>query len=301
MFERFKRYKIGVEGVSEFSISQYEQILNNFAKFNNKDINDDNFIIHLTANDIKAYIEYLTANNKENTTKNKFLAVIKTFCSYLCNEENIDMDAKIFLIKKIKVKHKEPLWLNRDEIESYIKGIPCSRTRAMVRMLCETGMRFSEMANIKIEDFMNGSAIITGKGNKQRVIYFGNKDLQNDVYKYILGKRKNIIDKNKVDTNLLFINNKGHKVIAQNFIRSLKTCAKSMARGNEMSPHKLRHSFITNALLGGEPISVVRDAVGHSSIMVTNNYAHSTQKSIENLMNNGRSVLTDDEKMLNLI
>ena len=71
-----------------------------------------------------------------------------------------------------------------------------------------------------------------------------------------------------------------------------------------MSPHKLRHSFITNALLSGEPISVVRDAVGHSSISVTNNYAHSTRKSVEELMNNKNrkgGVLEDEREMFGFI
>ena len=91
-------------------------------------------------------------------------------------------------------------------------------------------------------------------------------------------------------------------MIAQNFIRTLKDNARDLDRGNEMSPHKLRHSFITNALLNGEPISVVRDAVGHSSISVTNNYAHSTKKSIENLMNKDRKeeCLEDDRRLFQL-
>ena len=122
------------------------------------------------------------------------------------------------------------------------------------------------------------------------------------VYDYILKKRKKIIERTKKETNLLFINNNGNKMIAQNFIRTLKDNARDLDRGNEMSPHKLRHSFITNALLNGEPISVVRDAVGHSSISVTNNYAHSTKKSIEKLMNKDRKeeCLEDDRRLFQL-
>ena len=170
----------------------------------------------------------------------------------------------------------------------------------MISMLYYTGIRYSELANITMLDFLNGKAIITGKGNKQRFIYFENEDLKENVANYILTKRLKIVAKTKTNSELLFINNNGNKVIAQNFIRTLKQCAKEygkLDRGNEMSPHKLRHSFITNALLNGEPIAVVRDAVGHSNISITNNYAHSTQKSIKNLMNNKeKGEILEDER-----
>lgn len=301
LFEKFKSYKINIENISEKSLKQYEEVLNRFCKYHDKTLDDDDFIKSLTAKDVKDYIEYLAKGNKQPTTRNKFLAVIKAFYKYLYTEEEINIDSKILFIKKSKGIYKEKLWLDKEEIEKYINSISCIRTKAMVEMLCYTGMRYSEIINITIEDFLNGKTIITGKGNKQREVFFGNEKLKEDVSNYILTKRKRIIKKTGKNTDILFINNKGNKIIAQNFIRSLKLYAK-FNRGNEMSPHKLRHSFITNALLQGEPIAVVRDAVGHSNIAVTNSYAHSTKKSIENLMNKGRGDdLKDEREMFGLI
>lgn len=288
MFERFKSYKLNIENISERSLEQYEKILTGLLTFLGKSINDEDFIINLTATEIKEYIENLARLGKEPSTRNKTLATIKSFYKYLYNEENIEVDTRIFFIKKAKKPYKEPLWLQEDEIKELLNSIKCPRTKSMVEMLYYTGMRFSEIINITIEDFMNGKAIITGKGNKQRTIYFGNEELIECVSNYVLTKRQDIIKRTGKNTDLLFINNNGNKMVAQNFISTLKKCAKrveGLNRYKEMSPHKLRHSFITNALLNGESISVVRDAVGHSNIATTNNYAHSTRKSVENLMN----------------
>ena len=302
LLENFKKYKINLENISPKSIEQYEKDLTRMFEYLDKNINNDEDVIGITTNDVKAYIEYLAVNGKEPTTRNKCVAIIKSFYKYLYSEENLEIDNKILFIKRAKNKHKEPLWLEQDELNKYIKSIRCPRTKAMVEMLCYTGMRYSELVNITLDDFFSGKAIITGKGNKERQVYFGNTELQSMVYDYILKKRKKIIERTKKETNLLFINNNGNKMIAQNFIRTLKDNAKELDRGNEMSPHKLRHSFITNALLNGEPISVVRDAVGHSSISVTNNYAHSTKKSIEELMNRNRKgeELENDKRMFGL-
>ena len=307
LFNNFKKYKINIENVSSKSIEQYEKDITRFFEFMGKNVNEDKDVINITANDVKNYIEHLAMENKEPTTRNKSLAIIKSFYKYLYGEEDIEVDNKIFFIKKAKVNHKEPLWLEQDEMEKYINSIKCTRTKAMVEMLCYTGMRYSELINITLEDFLNGKALIVGKGNKQRQVYFGNSKLQDEVYNYIMTKRKKIIERTHKNTNLLFINNNGNKMVAQNFIRTLKDCAKNVEnfnRSKEMSPHKLRHSFITNALLSGEPISVVRDAVGHSSISVTNNYAHSTRKSVEELMNNKNrkgGVLEDEREMFGFI
>ena len=302
LLNNFKKYKINIENISPKSMEQYEKDITRMFEYLGKNANNDDDVITLNANDVKEYIEYLAENGKEPTTRNKCLAITKSFYKYLYGEENIEVDNKIFLIKRAKNKHKEPLWLEQDEIEKYIKSIHCKRTKAMVEMLCYTGMRYSELINITLEDFLNGKAVITGKGNKQRQVYFGNTELQELVCNYIANKRTKILKRTKKETNLLFINNNGNKMIAQNFIRTLKDSARGLDRGSEMSPHKLRHSFITNALLNGEPISVVRDAVGHSSISVTNNYAHSTKKSIEELMNRSKKGenLNNDKRMLGM-
>lgn len=302
LFSNFKKYKLGIENANIKSMEQYEETLNRFYNFFGENLNNDEFIKKIKANNVKSFIEYLSNNKKEPTTRNKYLSVIKSFYKYLYSEENINIDTKIFLIKKAKTNYKEPLWLQDGEVKDFIKSIKDIRTKAMISMLYYTGIRYSELANITMLDFLNGKAIITGKGNKQRFIYFENEDLKENVANYILTKRLKIVAKTKTNSELLFINNNGNKVIAQNFIRTLKQCAKEygkLDRGNEMSPHKLRHSFITNALLNGEPIAVVRDAVGHSNISITNNYAHSTQKSIKNLMNNKEKgeILEDEREM----
>ena len=302
LLDNFKSYKINIENISPKSVVQYNKDLVRMFEYLKKDVNSDKDIVGLKANDVKVYIEHLASENKEPTTRNKCLAIIKSFYKYLYSEENIEIDNRILFIKRAKGKHKEPLWFEKEDMEKYIQTIQCPRIKAMVEMLYHTGMRYSEMINITLTDFFNGNAIINGKGNKQRKVYFGNEELQNVVYDYILNKRKKIIERTHKETDLLFINNNGNKMIAQNFIRSLKDSARNLDRGQEMSPHKLRHSFITNALLNGEPISVVRDAVGHSSISVTNNYAHTTKKSIENLMNSTKKEeeLEDDKRMLGL-
>ena len=86
LYDNFKKYKIGVEGISETSVNQYEKELNRFYEYFGKTLQDDDFIIGLTANDLKSYVEFLSSQNKEATTKNKSVAVVKSFYKYLYND-----------------------------------------------------------------------------------------------------------------------------------------------------------------------------------------------------------------------
>ena len=95
MFERFKSYKLNIENISKSSLEQYEKILTGFLAFYGKTIDDEDFIINLKATEIKNYIEHLSILGKEPSTRNKVLAVIKSFYKYLYNEENIEVDTRI--------------------------------------------------------------------------------------------------------------------------------------------------------------------------------------------------------------
>lgn len=129
---------------------------------------------------------------------------------------------------------------------------------------------------------------VNGKGNKERDLFLNNKkyDTMGRIMKYIDVKRNKIVEKYDVDSDLLFISNKGEPLDHSNIRKSIKRYAKKANIDEywEVSPHTLRHSFATNLLNKGVSVAVVRNAMGHASISTTNTYAHADINSIKDAM-----------------
>ena len=151
-----------------------------------------------------------------------------------------------------------------------------------------TGARISEINDITVDDVYNGYAVINGKGNKQRTLYFNNEiyNTMPILLRYIDIKRNKIIKKTGVKTNQLFISNEGNNIKRENFTKSLKRYAQKAGLNDweTISPHSLRHSCGSNALRRGVDIATVRDMLGHSNIFTTNTYSHSNEDLIKNAM-----------------
>ena len=179
------------------------------------------------------------------------------------------VDRKIGNIPLAKTPHKERKYADGDIAEQMIRISSNERVRAGISVMQCTGVRFKEMIQINCADIERGFAVIKGKGGKERTIWFTPSCAR--------------ICKN-------FINNsdEGNVLTRQSFSKSLKICASRIGLywSNEMSPHKLRHGFITEKLNKGVPIQVVRDMAGHSNMATTNNYSHSKEDAIKMAMLN---------------
>ena len=283
LLEEFKTYKVDVEGKAEDSINLYIKNIKKFCEDMN--IKDYETLISTKAQTIKDWLSILAEKENSAVTRNNKLSAIKQIFCFLEDEKDVVVDRKINKIKYAKTKQKETKYLDEKQMEELLAITTNQRTKSAIAILNNTGVRFSELIQITCTDIERGFAIIVGKGNKERTIFFTHQTIA-ICRNFINGKRKHIVEKYNLDTDLLFLSDYGNIMKASNFINSLKYYAERMGIywSNEMSPHKLRHSCITKALNDGVPIQVVRDMVGHTNMQTTNRYSHSKDDEIRKAM-----------------
>ena len=283
LLEEFKTYKIDVEGKAEDSINLYIKNIKKFCE----DMNIKNYetLISTKSQTIKDWLSILAEKENSAVTRNNKLSAIKQIFCFLEDEKDVVVDRKINKIKYAKTKQKETKYLDEKQMEELLAITTNQRTKSAIAILNNTGVRFSELIQITCTDIERGFAIIVGKGNKERTVFFTHQTIA-ICRNFINGKRRHIVEKYNLDTDLLFLSDYGNIMKASNFINSLKYYAERMGIywSNEMSPHKLRHSCITKALNDGVPIQVVRDMVGHTNMQTTNRYSHSKDDEIRKAM-----------------
>lgn len=283
LLEEFKTYKVDVEGKAEDSINLYIKNIKKFCEDMN--IKDYETLISTKSQTIKDWLSILAEKENSAVTRNNKLSAIKQIFCFLEDEKDVVVDRKINKIKYAKTKQKETKYLDEKQMEELLAITTNQRTKAAIAILNNTGVRFSELIQITCTDIERGFAIIVGKGNKERTVFFTHQTIA-ICRNFINGKRRHIVEKYNLDTDLLFLSDYGNIMKASNFINSLKYYAERMGIywSDEMSPHKLRHSCITKALNDGVPIQVVRDMVGHTNMQTTNRYSHSKDDEIRKAM-----------------
>ena len=252
----------------------------------------DKFLIYLkkkkinsfkntTKKDIINYLEYLNNNNSVASVARK-LTTIKNFYTYLTKIEYIKINITEG-IERPKLSKKLPQVLTIEEVDKLL-DIPLNsafdyRNKAMLELMYGTGLRISELLDLKLGDidFENCIVRCLGKGNKERivpigeyVIFYLNAYLEHRPI--LLKKRKN---------EYLFLNSRGDKLSRFSFFKILKSILKSKNINKNISPHSLRHSFATHILEGGGDLRSIQELLGHSDISTTKIYTHISNKQLK--------------------
>lgn len=284
LFNRFKTYKVDIEGKNGSTMDYYIVIIKDFL--NTKNIKTKEQLINVKERDIRDWLSIL-ANEKNNSaaTRNKKLVAVKVFFKYLELQEKEEIDRSIDLMVYAKAPKKETKCPTSDEMDTLLFVARNLRVKACIKIIITTGVRYSELMQITCQDIENGFAYIIGKGNKERKISFSPSCIA-ICKRYIKYKRDKIVKKHNVTTDRLIISDEGNEYALCSFTESLKFYSRQagIIWSDEMSSHKLRHGYITKKLEKGIPIHIVSKAVGHSNIATTNTYAHANQRLIDEMM-----------------
>ncbi len=255
--------------LSENTIDSYQNNLNRFEEFlNGKPIKK------VTKEDIFAYLK--SNENMAEKSSAHYLTVLKNFYEFLSTEELIK-ENPCENIKAPKITKKLPEFLTYEEVEKLLDiklETPFDyRNKAMLELLYATGLRVSELVNLKLNqiDLENDLLQILGKGKKERISPFS--DIANKYMKIYIEKYRNLLLKKK-DSDYVFINNFGNKISRQGFFKNLKVIAKKQGIKKEISPHTLRHSYATHMLKNGADLRIIQELLGHSDIGTTEIYTH---------------------------
>ena len=267
-FEIFLRYK---KGLSENSIENYIRDIRQFLNWFKGDLKK------LTKYDLYDFFSELFEKKKyEISTYLRKISSLKNFVNFLIDEK-ILVDNPFFGFELPKRENKLPEVLDVKDVFKIINSIEPTcpitiRDRAIIETLYATGIRVSELIEIKLNDFDRTGGIIkvTGKGNKQRIVplYLEALEILNLYLKKVRPKF------NKKEKNYLFLSKNGNKLTRQFIWQIIKKYANLSGISKEVYPHLFRHSFATHLLEGGADLRTIQTFLGHSDITTTQIYTH---------------------------
>ncbi|MBU1888002.1 MAG: site-specific tyrosine recombinase XerD [Candidatus Omnitrophica bacterium] len=205
------------------------------------------------------------------------LACLKSFFKFLLRENKIK-DNITGVIESPKLWKKLPDVLSLDEVEAILKtpnirDVAGARDKASIELMYATGMRVSELVNLKMDDLNIevGFAKCFGKGGKERIVPFGRK-AKESILRYLEKSRPRLLKK-KV-SNALFLTRLGRAMSRQTFWKTIKKYTREARIKKNVTPHSLRHSFATHILERGADLRIVQEMLGHADISTTQIYTH---------------------------
>ncbi|MEO5910390.1 MAG: site-specific tyrosine recombinase XerD [Pelobium sp.] len=234
--------------------------------------------IQITAKDLKDLIEWVNELGMLATSQARLISGIKAFYKYLILEDYLKSDPSE-LIEAPKTRRKLPDVLTVNEIEALISALDLSkpeniRNKAMLEVLYGSGLRVSELTELKISNYFPEVEFvkITGKGNKERLVPVGSSAIKHiAIYKDTV--RSHIAIK-KGNEDFLFLNRRGTKLSRVMVFMLIKDLALKIGLTKNISPHTFRHSFATHLIEGGADLRAVQEMLGHESITTTEIYTH---------------------------
>ncbi len=244
-----------------------EYLISKRKKENIKDVNKE---------DIVSYIESLGKKKLSPRSIARKITAIKNFHKYLLKEKITNNNPSEY-IDMPKLGRSLPKSLSVEEVNKLLNINPNNayeyRNKAMLELLYATGLRVSELINLKIHDVNINMSIVRciGKGNKERIIPIG--DMAIESIKVYYNNYRHQLIKNKIN-DYLFVNNRGQRMTRQGFYKILRKTAKEQGIHKEFSPHTLRHSFATHLLEFGADLRSIQEMLGHSDISTTQIYTH---------------------------
>jgi len=248
--------------------------LKQFVEFSNSAILPENF----SAKNIQDFIEFLNETGISASSQARILSGIKAFCKFLLLEDVI-VDDPTALVEGPKLGRKLPDKLSFHEIETILHSIDLStpegaRNRAMLETLYSSGLRVTELINLKISNLFKeiGFIRVVGKGSKERLVPIGS-----DALKYINSYVEEIrchLTIKPGHEDFVFLNRRGAQLTRVMIFTIIKDLITALGIEKKISPHTFRHSFATHLIEGGADLRAVQEMLGHESISTTEIYTH---------------------------
>ena len=227
---------------------------------------------------LQAFIQFVSELGMSAYSQARILSGVKAFYKYLLFEELITKDPTS-LLEGPKIGRKLPDTLEYLEIEKLLAAIDLStpegaRNRTMIEVLYSSGLRVSELVELKISNVLTdvGFVRVIGKGNKERLVPIGKEALKY-LKMYIDEVRVHIPVKKGFESHV-FLNRRGSKISRVFVFTVVKDLAARIGLKKSISPHTFRHSFATHLIEGGADLRAVQEMLGHESITTTEIYTH---------------------------
>lgn len=225
---------------------------------------------------VKAWLINLDEKKNKSTTVSRKISSLRGFYKYLINNKVIDSNP-FSLVSLPKKERHLPRFFYYNELEemfqvSKLNTALGQRDRLLLEMLYATGVRVSELVNIKVSDINDEEIKVLGKGNKERIVEFG--DYAESILELYLNEGYKSLNVKK--SEYLFLNNRGGKLTTRGVRYILDNIINKTTIDKKISPHMLRHTFATHLLNEGCDLLTVQELLGHESLTATSIYTHIT-------------------------
>ena len=273
LIEDFLVYLHNVKNTSANTIMSYKRDLLKFADYMGT-LGIDR-MEEVSEDDLQSFIVNLEKKKFKPTTISRNIASLKAFYHYLVKENLVNNDLSECLHAP-KVEKKMPEIMSMEDAFKLIeqpKGNKPKelRDRAMLELLYATGIRVSELINLKLSDVnMQMGYVICKDDNKERMIPFGNTAKKTLFHYLEKGRDALLVNYNAEE---LFVNCSGRPMSRQGFWKIIKYYARQAGIEAEITPHTLRHSFAAHLVENGADLRSVQEMMGHSDISTTQKYA----------------------------
>lgn len=289
LIRQFRHHLKLERSLSENSIEAYTRDVEKLGDFVRREF-PDKTPLDLELEHLRRFVNALAKLEISPFTQARIISGIKAFYRFLMYEDRIREDPSQ-LLEAPKLGRKLPDTLSFQEIEQLLEAIPLGqpeghRNRAMLEMLYSSGLRVSELVDLKKSQVFAeiGFLKVIGKGNKERLVPIGK-----DALKYLKLYEEHVRvhqTPSRGHEEYVFLNRRGQKLTrVMVFLIIKKTAEKAGIRKN-ISPHTFRHSFATHLIEGGADLRAVQEMLGHESITTTEIYTHLDREYL-------RQVLTD--------
>tara|TARA_Y100000768_G_scaffold364445_1_gene324898 strand:- start:5596 stop:6531 length:936 start_codon:yes stop_codon:yes gene_type:complete len=305
MDQIIKKYLLFLQyerGLSTETIKAYSSDLSKYSKylFECYNISSPNeiFMKHIKSF-LSNYLKYYKPKDKKikgctekvysGTTVSRYFSSIRGFHKYLLSEKITSKDPSVYLDKP-KSNKKLPYVLNYSEVLKIINSVNIVsnlglRDKSILYLLYSSGLRVSELLNLKLTNLMMDEHFIRviGKGNKERYVPVSLVAL--DTIKSYIENIRPELSRKKESLGYLFLNYRGDKLSRMGIWKIVTNYSKVLNLSNKITPHTFRHSFATHLLEGGADLRVVQEMLGHSDISTTQIYTHLNKSKLKETYN----------------
>ncbi len=280
--EDYLRYSQIERGLSENTITAYRQDLYEFLDF----IKEEGMTSWpIKAVDIDAFLARQRDLDKATSSISRMISSLRKFYQWLARQD-IQKINPMLEIDPPKKEHRLPVALTEEEVTTLLKQPDVDkklglRDRALLETMYATGIRVSELINLKLKDLHEDLKLVKvlGKGSKERLIPISEVALS-WIKRYEKKVRDPLLLQKNKSSEFIFLNNRGEALTRQAVWQIIKRYCKMAGIEKDVTPHTLRHTFATHLLENGADLRVVQEILGHSDISTTQIYTNLTQKHI---------------------
>lgn len=283
--EKFLHYISFEKRFSRHTVIAYQSDLEQFGIFLEKSYQLKDFIA-VNHQLIRSWIAYLMEQKISSRSINRKLTTLKTFYKFLLRDGEIKDNPMVKVISP-KTTKKLPVFIEKKNMNAMLDNINFGkdfeglRNRLILEIFYSTGMRLSELMNLKysqINTYSNTIKVL-GKRNKERIIPF-TLQLKNLISEYQAEK-----EKAGFDNDYFFITSKNEKIYEKLIYRIVNQYLSAATTASKKSPHVLRHTFATHMLNNGADLNVIKELLGHSNLSATQVYTHNSFEKLKNIYN----------------